>query len=203
MDNQDLLNDVRFLRDVVARTERPRLNYYWPVTLGWGIVVTITYLICGVLGMAGKFAILPWVWPVSILFVAYPLHWYLGGKVRRSVQQQGVRPRVRKDLMCLWLSITLVGTLWSAGLAVAGMAASQWYLFPLVWCSLYFIGYVMNGVLLSNEWFWAAAVMLTSMIAAYVAGPRFYWLPGAWIGGTFLLAGWLGRRNVHRHMALE
>ena len=97
MDNQEILNDVRFLRDVVARTERPRLNYYWPVTLGWGIVVTITYLICGVLGMAGKVAILPWVWPVSLIFVAYPLHWYLGGRVRRSVQAQGVRPRVRND----------------------------------------------------------------------------------------------------------
>jgi len=79
--------------------------------------------------MTGKLAILPWVWPVSILFVAFPLHWYLGAKVRRSVQEQGVRPRVRKDLMYLWLSITLIGMLWSAALAMAGMAASHWYLF--------------------------------------------------------------------------
>jgi hypothetical protein len=43
--------------------------------------------------------------------------------------------------------------------------------------------------------------MLGSMIAAYLAGPNFYWLPGAWIGGTFLLAGWLGQRNVRRQMA--
>jgi hypothetical protein len=203
MNNQDLLNDVRFLRDMVARTERPQLNYYWPVTLGWGIVITITYLICGVLAMAGKWAILPWVWPLSIFCVAFPLQWYLVGKVRRKVQELGVRPRISKDLMCLWLSITLIGMLWSAGLAIAGIAASHWYLFPLVWCSLYFIGYMMNGVLLSNEWFWAAAVMLASMIAAYVAGPNFYWLPGAWIGGTFLLAGWFGRRNVRRQMAEE
>jgi hypothetical protein len=201
MDNPDVLNDVRFLRDVVARTQRPQLNYYWPVTLGWGVVVTITYLICGFLGMAGKLAILPWVWPVSILFVAYPLHWYLGRKVRLSIQEQGIRPRARKDLMYLWLSITLIGMLWSAALGISGMAASHWYLFPFLWCSLYFIGYMMNGVLLSNEWFWAAGVMLASMIAAYLAGPDYYWLPGVWIGGTFLLTGLLGRRNVRRHLA--
>jgi hypothetical protein len=44
MDNPDALNDVRFLRDVVARTEPPRVNYYWPVTLCWGVFTSLAYL---------------------------------------------------------------------------------------------------------------------------------------------------------------
>ena len=61
----------------------------------------------------------------------------------------------------------------------------------------------MNGVLLSKEWFWAAGVLLASLIAAFLIGylkdrPAFYWLPGYWIPGTLLLAGLLGRRNEQR-----
>jgi hypothetical protein len=59
----------------------------------------------------------------------------------------------------------------------------------------------MNGVLLSGEWFWAAAVMLASLIAAFLAGfltrnPTFYWLAGYAVPVTYLLAGILGRRNA-------
>jgi hypothetical protein len=203
MDNPDLVNDVRFLRDVVARTEPPRVNYYWPVTLSWGIVVSIAYMVSAVLGMTGKTEILPWVWPVAMGGIAMPLHWYFVRRVRRNIQERGVRPRFRKDLMCLWLSITLIGLLWTAGLGISGMMASHWYVLAFSWGGLYFVGYMMNGALISNEWFWAAGVMLASLIAAFLAGPGFYWLPGLWVGGTFLLAGLLGRRNVRRQMAQE
>jgi hypothetical protein len=200
MDNPNLLNDVRFLRDVVARTQPPAVNHFWPVTLSWGCVVTIGYLTCAYLGMAGKISVLPWVWPALICLVALPLHWYLARKVRLSIEKSGVRPRFRKDLMLCWTSIIAMGLLWTAGLGISGMLASYWYVLLFVWGSLHFIGYVMNGVLLSSEWLWAAAVLLASLIAAFLAGPDFYWLPGVWIGGTFLLAGLLGRRNARRQI---
>jgi hypothetical protein len=182
MAEPELLNDVRFLRDVVERTQPAAVNRDWPITLGWGCVVTIGYVASALLGRAGKVAILPWVWPVLIGLVGFPLHWYLLRKVRLGNEERGVRQRFRKDLMCLWTSITAMGLLW--------------YVLSFAWCSLYFVGYVMNGVLLSREWFWAAGVMLASLITALLAGPDFYWLPGLWIGGTGLLAGLLGRRNA-------
>src|SRR5271156_4509846 len=185
MDNPDLLNDVRFLRDVVARTEAPLVNHRWPVTLSWGCIVMLGYAICVLLAAAGKFALIPWVMPVLICAIGWPLHWYLCRKVRVSIEERGVRPRFRKDLMFCWGAIVGMGFLWTAALIVSGEISSRWYLLLFVWGSLYVIGYVMNGVLLSREWFWAAAVMLASLIAALLAGPRFYWLPGFWIGGTF------------------
>ncbi len=92
MDDPNLLDDVRFLRDVVARTQPPAANRYWPVTLSWGCVVTAGYLICGLLGMAGRVDLLAWVWPVLIGLVALPLHWYLGRKTRLKIEESGVRP---------------------------------------------------------------------------------------------------------------
>lgn len=201
MDEPNLLNDVRFLRDVVARTQQPAVNHFWPITLGWGCVITIGYATCALLGMAGKTAILAWVWPVLIGLVGWPLHWYLRRRVRSSIEERGVRPRFRKELMWCWIGITGMGLLWTAGLGISGMFASHWYVLSFAWGSLYFVGYVVNGVLLSNEWLWAAAVLLASLIAAFLAGPNFYWLPGVWIGGTFLLAGLLGRRNARRQLA--
>jgi hypothetical protein len=198
MNEPNLLNDVRFLRDVVARTQPPAVNHFWPVTLSWGCVVTVGYVICALLGMAGKTSLLAWVWPVLICLVALPLHWYLGRKLRLGIEERGVRPRFRKDLMWCWISISAMGLLWTAALGISGMLTSHWYVLSFTWGSLYFVGYVVNGLLLSNEWLWAAAVLLASLIAAFLAGPNFYWLPGVWIGGTFLLAGLLGRRNARR-----
>jgi hypothetical protein len=76
MDNPDALNDVRFLRDVVARTEPPRVSYYWPITLCWGILIGLSYMAYVLLGRAGNTAALQWVWPVGMV-VATPLNWYL------------------------------------------------------------------------------------------------------------------------------
>ncbi len=203
MDEPNLLNDVRFLRDVVARTQPPTVNRFWPVTLMWGCVATIGFVTCALLGMAGKMAVIPWVMPGLIFLVGWPLHWYLRRKVLSSVEQQGVRPRFRKDLMCCWMSISGMGMLWTAGLIVSGVIASHGYLLIFAWCSLLCVGYVINGVLLSREWFWAAAVLLASLIAAFLAGflkqqPDLYWFAGYGIPVTFLLAGLLGRRNAKR-----
>jgi hypothetical protein len=200
MDNPEVLNDVRYLRDVVARTEPPRVNYYWPVTLCWGVLISLSYLAYALIGRTGNAAMMQWVWPVG-MGVATPLNWYLIHKVRGNIQKQGVRPRFRKDLMCLWVSITAIGLLWSEGLGISGLINSHWYVLSFLWGSIYFIGYVMNGVLISSEWFWAAGVLLASLVAAFLAGPDFYWLPSIWIPGTFLLAGFLGWRNVRRHLA--
>lgn len=92
MDNPDVLNDVRFLRDVVARTEPPRVNYYWPVTLAWGILIGLSYLAYALLGRAGNTAVLQWVWPVGMV-VATPLNWYLIRRVKRNILEHGIRPR--------------------------------------------------------------------------------------------------------------
>jgi hypothetical protein len=197
---QNLLNDVRFLRDVVTRTQRPAVNQFWPVTLSWGCIITFGYLVCGLLARAGRVAILPWVFPGLIFLVAFPLHWYLVRKVRHGIEQRGVRPRLRKDLMACWCSLTVIGLLWTAGLGISGMMASHWYLLFLIWGSLYFVGYVMNGVLLSDEWLWAAGILLASIIAVFLAGTAYYWLLGLWMGGTMVLAGLMGRRNAHRQV---
>ncbi len=199
--HHDLLTDVRFLRDAVARTQPPAVNRYWPVTLGWGIVVLAGYLICAYLGTTGRLAALPWVWPLLLGLVAFPLHWYLVRRVRSRINQEGVRPRFRKDLAFCWISITIIGLLWTAGLIASGMIGKYWYVLSFLWCSLYFVGYVINGVLISSEWLWAAGVLLASLVAAYLAGPDFYWLPGLWMGGTLVLAGVLGRRNARRMLA--
>jgi hypothetical protein len=201
MDNPDFLNDVRFLRDVVERTQPPSVNPYWPVTLSWGCVISAGYVASVFLGIAGKADVLAWLWPVLIFGVAMPLSWYLGRKVRRRIEEGGIRPRGRRDLMFCWFGIAAIGLLWTAGLGISGMLASHWYVLLYVWGSLHFVGYVMNGVLLSSEWLWAAAVLLASLIAAFLAGPDFYWLPGVWIGGTLILAGLLGRRNARRYAA--
>ena len=84
---------------------------------------------------------------------------------------------------------------------LAGPAEYGHYVLIFAWCSLLIVGYVMNGVLLSREWFWAAAVMLASLIAAFLAGfltrnPTFYWFAGYGIPVAILLAGVLGRRNA-------
>jgi len=201
MDEHDALDDVRFLREVVERTQRPSVNDFWAVTLGWGCVVTVGYVISAVLGMEGKVVLLRWLWPILIYLVALPLHWYLVRRARAGIVERGVRPGFRKDLLCLWLSISAVGLLWTAGLGFSGNMTSHWYVLPFAWGSLYVIGYVMNGILISKEWFWAAGVQFASLIAAFLAGPHYYWLPGVWIGGTLVLAGLLGRRNVRLQAA--
>jgi hypothetical protein len=203
MDERDIVNDVRFLRDVVAKTQPPDVNYFWPVTLMWGCVVSVGYLACALLGIAGRTGVIRWVMPVLVFLVGWPLHWYLGRKVRSGLEDRGVRPRFRKDLRWCWMSIYGMGMLWTAGLIISGVIARQGPLLVLVWCTLLVVGYVMNGALLSKEWFWAAGALLASLIAAFLIGflrnqPVFYWLPGYWIPGTFLLAGLLGRRNAQR-----
>lgn len=203
MNEPDMLNDVRFLRDVVARTQLPEVNYFWPVTLMWGCVVTIGYLTCALLGIAGRTGVIPWVMPVLVFLVGWPLHWHLRRKVQSSLEERGVRPRFRKDLRWCWMAIYGMGMLWTAGLIISGVITRQGPLLILVWCTLLVVGYVMNGALLSREWFWAAGVLLASLVAAFLIAffvdqPVFYWLPGYWIPGTFLLAGLLGRRNAQR-----
>lgn len=39
MDEPNVLNDVRFLRDVVEKTQPPAVNRFWPVTLS-GVVLS-------------------------------------------------------------------------------------------------------------------------------------------------------------------
>jgi len=201
MDESNPPNDLHFLRDVVARTQPPTVNRFWPVTLMWGCVVGIGFLACALLAIAGKMAVLPWVMPGLIFLVAWPLHWYVRREVRLSIEESGVRPRFRKDLKWCWVSISVMGLIWTAGLIVSGLIASHGYLLTFAWCSLLFVGCVMNGVLLSREWFWAATVMLASLIAAFLAGyltgqSDFYWFAGYAVPVTFLLAGVLGRRNA-------
>jgi len=116
-------------------------------------------MICGLAGAAGKTEILIWIWPFLICLVGLPLHWHLGMRVRARSEQAGIRPRFRKDLVVCWLSINGLGFLWTAGLGISGVLATHWYLLCFIWASLYFVGYVVNGVLLSAEWFWAAAVL--------------------------------------------
>jgi hypothetical protein len=117
------------------------------------------FLICAVRGTVGKTAIL----------VAWPLHWYLRRKVQSSIEESGVRPRFRKDLMWCWISVSAMGLLWTAGQIVPGLIASHGYLLTFAWYSLLCVGYVMNGVLVSKEWFWSAAVLFASIVAAFVA----------------------------------
>jgi hypothetical protein len=200
MEDLNPLDDIRFLRDVVARTHAPAVNNYWSVSLIWGCVLTIGYLVCAWLGVEHRFAAIPWVMPALIYLVALPLSWYFRRKVRTVLEQAGVRTPFRKDLLCCWVSIAVVGCLWTAALIVSGEMAARWYLVVFVWASLYVVGFVMNAVLLSREWFWAAGIMLASLVTALIAGPDFYWLPGFWIGGTLILAGLLGRQNAHRHL---
>jgi hypothetical protein len=200
MKESNLFNDIRFLREIVARTQPLAVNHFWPVTLSWGCVITLGYLISGVLGMAGRAAALAWIWPVLIFLFAWPLHWYFARKVQAGCEAHGVRPRFRRDLLLCWSGIAAIGLLWTIGLAVSGTMAGYWPVLSFLWGSLYFIGYVMNGVLLSTEWLWAAAVLLTSLVATFLAGPSFYWLPGIWVGGTMVLAGLFGRRNARRYI---
>lgn len=100
--------------------------------------------------------------------------------------------------MWSWVGISGMGLLWTAGTVASGANSEHWYVLSFVWCSLYFVGYVMNGILLSPEWFWAAGVLAGSLAAAFLAGQGFYWIPGWAIGVTFVLAGLLGRRNARR-----
>jgi hypothetical protein len=205
MNEPDALNDLHFLRDVVARTQPSAVNHFWPVTLMWGCVVTIGFVACALLGIAGRTAVIPWVMPGLIFLVAWPLHWYLIRKVRLSIEQRGVRPRFRKDLMWCWLSICAMGMVWTAILIISGLIARHGYLLIFAWCSLLVVGYVMNGVLLSKEWFWAAGVLLASIIAAFLAGflngdPTFYWFAGWAVPVTFLIAGVMGRRNARNRI---
>lgn len=201
MEDLNPIDDIRFLRDVVARTYPPAINNYWSITLMWGCVLTFGYVVCAWLGIEHRFAAIPWVMPALIYLIALPLSWYFRRRVRLVLEHAGVRAPFRKDLMCCWGSITVVGCLWTAALIVSGEMAAHWYLVVFVWASLYVVGFVMNAVLLSREWFWAAGIMLSSLVAALVAGPDFYWLPGFWIGGTLILAGLLGRRNARRQLA--
>ncbi|MEP6716780.1 MAG: hypothetical protein ABJC09_14510 [Terriglobia bacterium] len=201
MSDPEALNDIRFLRDVVARTHPAEVNHFWPVSVGWGVVVTFGYLLCGIFAVNGRTKLIPWVWPALIMLVAFPLQMYLIRRVRLGMAEAGVRPRFRKDLMVCWLTIGCMGLLWTAGMVISGQIADHWGVLAFVWGTLYVVGYVMNGILVSREWFWAAGVMLASIVAAFLAGPRYYWLPGVWIGGTFLLGGLLGRRNARAFRA--
>lgn len=194
------IDDIRFLRDVVARTHPPAVNNYWSITLMWGCVLTFGYIVCAWLGIEHRFAAIPWVMPALIYLVALPLNWYFRRKVRTVLENAGVRAPLRKDLMCCWVSIAVVGFLWTAELIISGEMAAHWYLVVFLWASLYVIGFVMNAVLLSGEWFWAAGIMLASLLAALLAGVNFYWLPAFSMGATLILAGLLGRRNAHRQL---
>lgn len=202
MEDLNPLDDIRFLRDVVARTHPPAVNNYWSVTLMWGCVLTFGYIVCAWLGVERRFAAIPWVMPALIYLVALPLNWHLRRRVRSVLEDAGVRAPLRKDLMCCWGAIVVVGCLWTAALIVTGEMAAHWYLVVFLWASLYVIGFVMNGVLISDEWFWAAGIMLVSLVAGLLAGPNFYWLPGFCIGGTLILAGLLGRYNARRQTAV-
>jgi hypothetical protein len=200
MEDLNPLEDIRFLRDVVAKTHSPGVNNYWSVTLMWGCVLTFGYIVCAWLGVEHRFAAIPWVMPALIYLVALPLNWYFRRKVRTVLEDAGVRVPFRKDLICCWIGIAVVGFLWTAALIVSGEMAAHWYLVVFVWASLYVVGFVMNAVMLSREWFWAAGIMLASLIIALIGGPNFYWLPGFWMGGTLILAGLLGRQNARRQL---
>jgi hypothetical protein len=164
------------------------------------VILTFGYAACALLALNGRTNLIPWVMPILVCFFAWPLHWFLSRKVRSGIEQGGRRPRCRRDLMFLWLSITVIGLLWTAWLITSGLAVEHWYLIPFAWCPLNFVGYVMNGVLVSNEWFWAAGALLASLTIAFAAGANFYWLPAVWIPGTLVLAGLMGYRNARRQI---
>lgn len=203
MEDPELLNDVRFLRDVVEKTQPPAVNRFWPVTFMWGVVVTATFIVCAFLGTTGRLSALPWVWPV-VLPIAWLLHWYIGRRVRMNIQEHGVRPQFRKDLALCWGSIGAIGLLWTAAMVMTGVTSGHWYVLLFVWASLHFVGYIINGILISREWFWVAGLMLAWMIATFLSGflgsPDSYWLVGWSIPATYLMAGILGWRNARLHV---
>ena len=188
--------DLQYLRDVVERTHPPAVNHYWSVPLAWGAIITAGYLLCAFLGATGRTRELVWVWPILIFAIAWPLQVYLIRRVRSRLGDKGIRPRPRKDLAICWIAISAIGFLWSAGLAITGMLHDHWNLLPLLWSSLCFIGYIVNGVLLSKEWLWAAGVLFASIVAVFLAGPSWYWAAGLWLGLTYVIAGFFGRRNA-------
>lgn len=202
MPDPNLLNDVRFLREVVAKTQRSAgVNRYWPVTLAWGVVISAGYLACALLTVGGKANIVPWVMPVLIFLVGWPLQLYLSRRVRLTSEDGGIRPEFRRDVLFLWLTIVAAGLLWTAWFVVSGLISSHGYLLIFAWCSLHLVGYVMNGVLLSDEWFWAAGALFASLVAVVIAGANFYWFPGVFIPGTYILAGLIGYRNARHQPA--
>ena len=183
-----------------AASARKEINRFWPVTLSWGCVITAGYLICGLLARAGQFAPLRWIWPVLIFAVALPLQWYLVRRIRIRIEHGGVRPRFRRELALCWCGITAIGFLWTAALVASkALNSSHWYILCFIWASLYFIGYIINGVLISR----GVAVGLQRsccclIIVIYLAGPAFSWLLGLWMGGTMIFAGLMGRHKEHR-----
>src|ERR1035437_6464089 len=121
MNDADLLNDLRYLRDVVARTRPPTVNHDWPLAVSWGCIIMIGYAICALLGISGRLDLIPWVMPLLICLIGWPLHWYLGRKTRLSIEHRGARPRFRKDLMYCWAATTGMGLLWTAALIGSGI----------------------------------------------------------------------------------
>ncbi|HVW08055.1 MAG TPA: hypothetical protein VHC90_05705 [Bryobacteraceae bacterium] len=202
MDEPDLLNDIRFLRRVVTSTRRAAgLNRRWTITLAWGMVISAGYVICAVLAANGRASLVPWVMPALIFLVGWPLHLYLSRQARLAIESIGVRPEPRRDLLFLWLGILAVGLLWVAFLVASGLISTHGYLLIFAWCSLHLIGYIMNGVLLSGEWFLVAGVVFAGLVAVILAGPACYWYSGIGIPASYLLIGLIGFRNARRQTA--
>lgn len=199
MDDLNLLKDIRFLRRIVAKAQSAaNRNRHWSIALAWGIVITIGYLTCATLAARGRMNVVPWVMPGLIFLVGWPLHLYLSRRARLFSENAGVRPEPRRDLLFLWLSIVAVGLLWVAFLVSSGLISTHGYLLIFAWCSLHLVGYVMNGVLLSEHWFWIAGALFACLVAAVLAGPAWYWFSGVGIPGSYVLVGLIGYRDARR-----
>ncbi len=147
MDESSPLNDLHFLRDVVARTYRIKLLLVCNPNHGMRRDRRLPHLRSA--GIETSWRLSPWVMPGLIFFSRLPgTRWYLRRRgLRLSIEESGVRPRFRKDLMWCWISVSVMGLLWTAGLIVSGLITSHGYLLIFAWCSLLCVGYVMNGVL--------------------------------------------------------
>ena len=148
MQNQQLTEDLRFLRSMIDRT-RPRIDAAAPIMITWGSIALIGSPLTEWLIRNHRFDDIDRVWAVLIMLIGVPLSAYFGYRAKKQCALLGVTPYVARQIGWVWAVLIPNLVAWS-------FLVRFWlhapHLMVFVSAAIYGIGLAMMGILYSKEW---------------------------------------------------
>ena len=193
MKNEEIADDLKFMRSVIERTNR--------ISDPGSIVM----IVLGLIFLAG--------YPATQYFLAIPqayeliqpmwiILWVIGASVamfsgfRSEIRekQSGVISQLSKQLGGIWYILLLNGTIWSA-MRLSNICFGD---LAFLWAAIFGIGLSVTGILSSKESLFGGIAILIAIPAASVIKEHAYVILGIVMGLACIIPAIIAQRNYHK-----
>ena len=112
MQEQQIADDLKFIRSMVERTQR-RIDPGAPIMITWGVICLVGYPLSEWLAATGRHQWINALWLVLTLLVGTPLSALFGYRIGRRSVTAGVKSHISRQLGWVWLILVPNGVVWT------------------------------------------------------------------------------------------